>query len=80
MKLLNLAVYVFLTLWVPIKDCLFCIFFLVSFIISLLKLYLRNGKITASARDEIVFLNISKISSVFLCFADRASQYIYLSN
>jgi len=27
MKLLNLAVYVFLTLLVPITDCLFCIFF-----------------------------------------------------
>jgi len=72
MKLLNLAVYMFLTLWVPIKDCLFCIF-LVSFIISLLKLYLRNGKITASARDEIVFLNISKISSV-ICYVTELNS------
>jgi hypothetical protein len=49
--------------------------FLVLFIISLLKLYLRNGKITASARDEIVFLNISEISSV-ICYVTEFHSFL----
>jgi hypothetical protein len=64
MKLLNLAIYVSHSMGACQE--LLILHFLVFFIISLLKCYLRNVEITASARGEFIFLNISKSSVQFL--------------